>query len=145
MGVWGVKIFFSKFNQIWCVSYIHEWHMHRHHFWGPRPLGPWGGAKRSNIIKSELKFSISKVFKPNFVYLLTNERYITYQTGLSFGRLGHAQGWDLGVPWGVGGQKFIFFRNSTRFGVGVTHMNGTCTGTIFWVPTPWGLGEGSKI
>ena len=24
-------------------------------FWGPRPLGPWGGAKRSNIIKSELQ------------------------------------------------------------------------------------------
>ena len=24
-------------------------------------------------------------------------------------------------------------------------MNGTCTGTIFLVPTPWGLGEGSKI
>ena len=27
---------------------------------------------------------------------------ITYQTGFSFGRLGHAQGWDLGVPWGLG-------------------------------------------
>ena len=24
-------------------------------------------------------------------------------------------------------------------------MNGTCTGTIFWVPAPLGLGEGSKI
>ena len=51
----GVKIFFSKFNQIWCVSYLHGWHMHRHHLWGPRPLGPWGGAERSNIIKSELQ------------------------------------------------------------------------------------------
>ena len=28
--------------------------------------------------------------------LLINERYITYHTGFSFGRLGHAQGWDLG-------------------------------------------------
>ena len=37
------------------------------------------------------------------MYLLTNERYITYQMGFSFGRLGHAQGWDLGVPLGVGG------------------------------------------
>ena len=52
--------------------------------------------------------SISKVFKPNFVYFLTNERYITYQTGFSFSHLGHAQGWDLGVPWGVGGQKNFF-------------------------------------
>ena len=39
------------------------------------------------------------------MYRLTNERYITYQMGFSFGRLGHAQGWDLGVPWGVGGVK----------------------------------------
>ena len=44
-----------KFSQIWCVSYKHELHMQRHHFWGPRPLGPWGGAKRSNIIQSELQ------------------------------------------------------------------------------------------
>ena len=52
-GGWG-SIFFSKFNQIWCVSYSHEWHTHRRHFLGPHPLGPWGGAKRSNIIKSDL-------------------------------------------------------------------------------------------
>ena len=86
-------------------------------FLGPHPLGPWGGAKRSNIIKSELQSQFQRFFKPNFVYLLTNERSITYQTGFSFGRLGHAQGSDLGVPWGVGGSKIIFFRNSTKFGV----------------------------
>ena len=55
-GGWGgVKIFFSKFNQIWCVSYLHQWHMQRHNFLGPRLLGPWGGARRSNIIKSQLQ------------------------------------------------------------------------------------------
>ena len=42
-------------DQIRCVSNLHEWHMQRHHFLGPHPLGPWGGAKRSNIIKSELQ------------------------------------------------------------------------------------------
>ena len=51
VGGWGCQnYFFSKFIQIWCVSYLHEWLMHRHHFFGPDPLGPWGGAKRSNII-----------------------------------------------------------------------------------------------
>ena len=55
MGGWGSKNFFPKFNQIWCVSYLHEWHMQRHNFLGPRLLGPWGGAKRSNIIKSQLQ------------------------------------------------------------------------------------------
>ena len=42
------------------------------------------------------------------MYLLTNERYITYHMGFSFGHLGHAQGWDLGVPWGLGGSKKFF-------------------------------------
>ena len=54
-GVEGRQNFFPKFNQIWCVSYLHEWHMHQRHFGGPRPLGPWGGAKRSNTIKSKLQ------------------------------------------------------------------------------------------
>ena len=52
------------------------------------------------------------------------------------------QGWDLGVPWGGWGVKKI--RNSTRFGVWVTYMNGICNDTIFWVPVPWGPGEGPK-
>ena len=56
------------------------------------------------------------------------------------------QGWDLGgTVGGWGCQNFFFFQNSFRFGVWVTYMNGTCTDTIFWVPAPWGLGEGSKI
>ena len=54
VGGWGVYFYFTKFNQIWCVSYLHEWHMHRHNVLGPHPLGPWEGAKRSNIIISEL-------------------------------------------------------------------------------------------
>ena len=87
-------------------------------FFGPRPLGPWGGAKRSNIIKSELQRQFQRFLNQTF-RILTYERYITYQTGFSFGHLGHAQGWDLGVPWGLGA-KIFFSRNSTRFGVLVT-------------------------
>ena len=67
-------------------------------FFAP-PLGPWGGAEGSNIIKYHsisITKSISKIFKPNLVCLLTNERYKTYQTGFSFGRLGHAPGVGLG-------------------------------------------------
>ena len=50
VGGWGCQFLFSKFIQIWCVSYLHQWLMHWHHFFCPDPLGPWGGAKRSNII-----------------------------------------------------------------------------------------------
>ena len=37
--------FFFRFNQISCVSYSHEWHMHPHNFLGPCPLGPLGGVE----------------------------------------------------------------------------------------------------
>ena len=111
----------TKSNQIWCVSCSHEWGVQRHISFWPRPLGPWGDAKRSNIIKYHLisiTKSISKIFKPNFVCLLTHERYKTYQTGFSFSRLGHAPGVGLrGTVGGLGGQKIIFFRISTRLGV----------------------------
>ena len=73
-------------------------------FWSP-PLCPGEGPKGQISLNLNITRSLSKIFKPNVVYLLTNERYVTYQTGFSFGRLGHAQGWDLGVPLGVGGQN----------------------------------------
>ena len=42
------------------------------------------------------------------MYLLTNEKYIAYHTGFSFSRLGHAKGWGLGVPWGLGVKNILF-------------------------------------
>ena len=49
--------------------------------------------------------SNSKIFKPNFVCVLTNERYKTYQTGFLFCPLGHAPGVGL---WGQGVKQFFF-------------------------------------
>ena len=100
-GLGMSKFFFSKFIQIWCVSYLHEWHMHRSQFFWSRPPGALGRGQKVKYHLIWITKSISKIFKPYFVYLLTNKRYITYHTGFSFGRLVHAQGWDLGVPWGV--------------------------------------------
>ena len=37
------------------------------------------------------------------MHLLTNKRYITYQTGFSLGRLGHAHGGTSGYRGGGGG------------------------------------------
>ena len=48
--------------------------------------------------------SISKIFIPNCVCILTNERYKTYQTGFLFCRLGHAPGVGL---WGTGGTQGV--------------------------------------
>ena len=89
-------------------------------FWS----GPPAALGRGQKVKYHLIWitkSISKIFKPNFVYLLTNERYITYHTGFSFGCLGHAQGWDLGVPWGVRGSIFFFSKFNQIWCVSYSH------------------------
>ena len=52
-------------------------------FFGSHPLGPWGGAKRSNIIKSQSQSQ--------------------FQRFLKFRRLGHAPGVGLGGTVGGGG------------------------------------------
>ena len=55
--------------------------------------------------------SISKIFIPNCVCVLINERYKTYQTGFLFCHLGHAQGVGL---WGTGGTQGVnhfFFKH----------------------------------
>ena len=67
---------------------------------------PPGALGRGQKVKYHL-MSISKIFIPNFVCVLTNERYKTYQTGFSFCTLGHAPGVGL---WGAGGAQgqFLF-------------------------------------
>ena len=73
----------------------------------------WPGALgRGQKVKYHLisiTKSISKIFIPNFVCVLTNERYKTYQTGFSFCPLGHAPGvglWGAGVHGGS--KEFLF-------------------------------------
>ena len=60
--------------------------------------------------------SVSKIFIPNFVCVLPNKRYKTYQTGLSFCCLGHAPGVRLRGGWGCPGdqKKFFIPRQSRR-------------------------------
>ena len=55
--------------------------------------------------------SISKICVPNFVCVLTNERYKAYQVGFSFCRLSHAQGWDFGALGAPRGSKLFYFKH----------------------------------
>ena len=78
------------------------------------------------------------------MYLLTNERYITYQMGFSFGRLGHAQGLDLGVPWRVGGKKKNSEIQPDLVCELLTRM-AHAPALFFWSPPPEALGRGQKF
>ena len=70
----------------------------------------WPGALgRGQKVKYHLisiTKSISKIFTPNFVCVLTNEKN-PYQMGFSFCCLGHAPGTGLLGVWG-GGRQFFF-------------------------------------
>ena len=39
----------TESNQIWWVACLHKWGVQEHVYFWPRPQGPWGGVKRSNI------------------------------------------------------------------------------------------------
>ena len=136
----GRGYFFPEFNHIWCVSYSHEWHMQRHKINGPRPLGPWGGAKRSNIIKFQL-LSQLQIILNQLLCVFSQIKDIKH-----IRRDFYSVTWVMpqGTDFGGTGGGGHFFLSTIKIGVWVTHMNGTCNGTIFWAPTPLGPLEGAK-
>ena len=78
---------------------------------GAPPPGTLGRGQKVKYHLISITKSISKIFIPNFVSILTNERYKTYQTGFLFLRLGQAPGVGLrgaGLPRG---QKKIIFKH----------------------------------
>ena len=92
--------------------------------------------------------SISKIFIPNFVCVLTNERYKTYQTGFLFCRLAHAPGVGLGGTGVPRGSNFFF----QTWSCGISNRRGWQTeqnasnifilGSNWW---PWGEVKRSNI
>ena len=60
------------------------------------PPGALGRGQKVKYHLFSITKSISKIFIQNFVCVLINERYKTYQTGFLFCRLGHALGVGLG-------------------------------------------------
>ena len=77
--------------------------------------------------------------------LLRNERYKTYQTGFSFGSLGHAPGVGLGGTVGVEWSRIFFFSEiQPDLVCELLTTMAHATAQFFFVPTPLGPGEGPK-
>ena len=60
------------------------------------PPGALGRGQKVKYLLISITKSVSKIFIPNFVCVLTNERYKTYQRSFLFCCLGHALGVGLG-------------------------------------------------
>ena len=77
-------------------------------FWAPTPRGLWEGPKGQ--ISFNLNYKVNfKDFKLNFVYLLTNERYITYHTGFYLAAWVKPRGGTWGYHGGIGVNSFPKF------------------------------------
>ena len=75
------------------------------------PPGALGRGQKVKYHLISITKSISKIFIPNFVCVLSNERYKTYQMGFIFCRLGHAQGGGLLGTGGAQGVKEKIFKH----------------------------------
>ena len=53
-GVGGVTKKIPRFIQSWCVSYLHEWHMQWHNFFGPGP--PEALGRRQKVKSLNLNY-----------------------------------------------------------------------------------------
>ena len=80
-------------------------------FLAPPPVA-LGRSQKVKYHLIQLQSQFQRFFIPNFVCVLTNERYKTHQAGFSFCHLGHAPGVGL---WGAGGAQGVkknFFKHA---------------------------------
>ena len=110
------------------------------------PPGALGRGQKVKYHLNSITKSISKIFIPNSVCVLTKERYKTYQTGFSFWPLGHAPGVGL---WGTGGCQGGKKKNFQTWSCGISNRQGWraeqnaskifILGSNWW---PWGEVKG---
>ena len=114
------------------------------HFFWPRPLGPWGGAKRSNIIKFQLQSQFQRFFNQTLCVFSHMKEIKHIRRDFHLVAWVMPQGSDLGVPWGVGGVKKNFFPKFNQIWCVSSLHEWHMHRHHFLVPAPWGLGEGPK-
>ena len=132
-----------KFNQILCVSYLHQWHMQRQNIFGPHPLGPWGGAKRSNIIKFQSQRQLQRFLNQTLCVFSQMKGIKHIRRDFHSVAWVMPQGWDLGVPLGLGGPKVFSPKFNQIWCLSYLHK-WHMQRHNFLVPASWGLGEGPK-
>ena len=140
-GVGGQNFFFRNSTRFSVrVIYMNGGTCSSTFFFVPAPLGPWGGAKRSNIIKSQSQSQFQGFLNQTLIVLsqMKDIKHIK--------RDFHVVAWVMPQGWGYRGGLAVKKMFSEFHQIWcVSYMNGTCNGTILWVPASWGLGEGPKI
>ena len=142
---WSKKMFSRNSTRfgVW-VSYINGT-CNGTIFFDPHPLGPWGGAKRSNIIKSQSQSQFQR-FLSQALCVFSQLKDIKHIRG-DFHSVAWVmpQGWDLGVPWVVGGSKNFFSQIQPDLVCELLTWMAHATAQIFGSPPPGAFGRGQKV
>ena len=103
VGGWEVKKKFEIQPDLACELLTSMAYATAQFFGSPHP-GALGRGQKVKYHKISITKSISKIFKPNFAYLLTNKIY-KKNIRQEFHSIAWVmpQEWDLGVSWGGGG------------------------------------------
>ena len=127
------------------MSNLHQWHMQQHNFFGPHPLGPWGGAKRSNIIKSQSQSQFQRFF--NQTLCVFSQLKDMKHSRRDFHSVAWVmpKGWDLGVPWGVRGSKNFFSLIQPDLVCELLTRMAHAMAQFFRSLPPGALGRGQKV
>ena len=80
------------------------------HFLGPAPWGPGEGPKdqKSINIKFQLQSQFQRFLNQTLCVFSQMKDIKHIRRDFHLAAWVMRQGWDLGVPWGVGGQIFFF-------------------------------------
>ena len=128
------------------MSFLHEWHTHRYHFFGsPRPGALGEGPKGQNIIKSELQSQFQRFLNQTLCIFsqmkgIKHIRRDFHSTTWVIPRCG-----TLGYCGGLGGQKFFFFEIQPDFLCELLTCMTHAPAQFFGSRPPGALGRGQKF
>ena len=83
------------------MSYSHEWGLQQHNLFWPRPVGPCGGVKRSNIIKFQLQSQFQRFLYQTLCVFSEKKDIKHIKRDFHFIAWVMSQGWGAGVPRGT--------------------------------------------
>ena len=149
LGVpWGVewsKNFFSKIQTDLVCELLTSMAHARAQFFCPHPLGPWGGAKSSSIIKSQSLSQFQRFLNQTLCVFSQMKDIKHIRRDFHSVTWVMPQEWDLGVPWGVGGPNFFFSKIQPDLVCELLTSMAHSTAQFFLSPPPRALGRGQKV